>query len=113
MARVRILVTNDDGIASPGIHAVATALGALGEVWIVAPMAGSTFRRPSTTLVHRRIRQTLHRELETLPSGMPVRIFSPTRESSEVMGLDLMSEDRTAETILAGFLEAGDPRRSA
>lgn len=83
------------------------------EVWIVAPMAGSTFRRPSTTLVHRRIRQTLHRELETLPSGMPVRIFSPTRESSEVMGLDLMSEDRTAETILAGFLEAGDPRRSA
>ncbi|MDX9851681.1 MAG: 5'/3'-nucleotidase SurE [Anaerolineaceae bacterium] len=32
-----ILVTNDDGIASPGIHAVARALAPLGEVVLVAP----------------------------------------------------------------------------
>jgi NTE family protein len=83
------------------------------EVWIVAPMAGSTFRRPATTLVHRRIRQMLQRELELLPSGMPVRIFTPGRESSDAMGIDLMSEDRAAETVLAGFLEAGPPARSA
>jgi 5'-nucleotidase len=33
----RILVTNDDGVRSDGIHALATALQALGEVVVVAP----------------------------------------------------------------------------
>lgn len=33
----RILVTNDDGVRSEGSHALAEALGALGEVTIVAP----------------------------------------------------------------------------
>jgi 5'-nucleotidase len=49
----RILVTNDDGYFSPGIHALAAALGALGEVTIVAPQAEAsavghalTLRRP-------------------------------------------------------------------
>lgn len=34
---VKILVTNDDGIASPGLHALASALRTLGDVYIVAP----------------------------------------------------------------------------
>jgi len=34
---VKILVTNDDGIASPGLHALAEAMRALGDVWVVAP----------------------------------------------------------------------------
>jgi 5'-nucleotidase len=49
----RILVTNDDGYFSPGIHALAAALGQLGEVTIVAPHAEAsavghalTLRRP-------------------------------------------------------------------
>jgi 5'-nucleotidase len=33
----RILVTNDDGVRSPGIHALAAALGRLGQVVVVAP----------------------------------------------------------------------------
>lgn len=33
----RILVTNDDGINAPGLAALAEALSALGEVWIIAP----------------------------------------------------------------------------
>lgn len=33
----RILVTNDDGINASGIRALAKAMGALGEVWVVAP----------------------------------------------------------------------------
>ena len=32
-----ILITNDDGIASPGLHAAVKAVADLGEVWIVAP----------------------------------------------------------------------------
>ncbi|NPA26838.1 MAG: 5'/3'-nucleotidase SurE [Chloroflexi bacterium] len=37
MTRPLILVTNDDGIASPGLWASARAADALGEVWVVAP----------------------------------------------------------------------------
>jgi 5'-nucleotidase len=34
---VKILVTNDDGVASPGLHALTAAMKALGDVWVVAP----------------------------------------------------------------------------
>jgi 5'-nucleotidase len=34
---VRILISNDDGIQSPGIHALIGALSGLGELWVVAP----------------------------------------------------------------------------
>ncbi len=50
---IRILVTNDDGYRSDGIHALADALRPLGEVTIVAPVAEAsaighalTLRRP-------------------------------------------------------------------
>ena len=49
----RILVTKDDGVHSPGIHALAEALAPLGEVIVVAPLAEAsaighalTLRRP-------------------------------------------------------------------
>jgi 5'-nucleotidase len=49
----RILVTNDDGYASPGIQALADALAPLGEVTVVAPQVEAsavghalTLRRP-------------------------------------------------------------------
>jgi 5'-nucleotidase len=34
---MRILLTNDDGIGNPGLHALEEALGASHEVWVVAP----------------------------------------------------------------------------
>src|ERR1700732_51508 len=50
---VRILITNDDGYRSAGIHALATALRELGDVTIVAPTTEAsaighalTLRRP-------------------------------------------------------------------
>jgi 5'/3'-nucleotidase len=49
----RILVTNDDGVRSDGIHALADALAPLGEVFVVAPHVEAsaighalTLRRP-------------------------------------------------------------------
>jgi 5'-nucleotidase len=36
-ARMRVLLTNDDGIHSPGLHALEEALSDLAEVWVVAP----------------------------------------------------------------------------
>ena len=34
---MKILVTNDDGITSPGLHALARGMRTLGDVWVVAP----------------------------------------------------------------------------
>ena len=85
----------------------ASTTAPIDEVWVVAPMAGATFRKRSTNLVHRHIDRRLHHELGRVPVGIPVRLFTPGPESSEVMGLDLMSDERASDAILAGFLEAG------
>ncbi|NOY98519.1 MAG: 5'/3'-nucleotidase SurE [Chloroflexi bacterium] len=42
MAKRQILLTNDDGIRSPGLHAAAAALSALGYVTVVAPREQSS-----------------------------------------------------------------------
>lgn len=55
---MRILVTNDDGIQSPGIVSLAHALSAIGEVWIVAPDRERTAVAHAVTL-HKPLR--LHR----------------------------------------------------
>jgi 5'-nucleotidase len=47
---MRILVTNDDGIASPGLAALARTLSVIGEVWIVAPDRERTAVGHSVTL---------------------------------------------------------------
>lgn len=39
MVQKVILVTNDDGIYAPGIYALAKAMGSVGEVHVVAPLA--------------------------------------------------------------------------
>ena len=35
--RPLVLLTNDDGIASPGLHAAAQAVADLGDIYVVAP----------------------------------------------------------------------------
>jgi 5'/3'-nucleotidase len=49
---VRILVTNDDGYRSDGIHALARALRHVGEVTIVAPMTEASAIGHALTLRH-------------------------------------------------------------
>lgn len=57
---MRILVTNDDGIQSAGLMALAEAMAKLGEVWIVAP------DRERTAAAHA---VTLHKPLRVHPLG--------------------------------------------
>jgi 5'-nucleotidase len=47
-----ILVTNDDGYRSEGIHALADALGAIGEVTVVAPVEEASAIGHALTLRH-------------------------------------------------------------
>src|SRR5258707_7575377 len=49
---VRILVTNDDGYRSEGIHALAKALGEVGDVTIVAPVLEASAIGHALTLRH-------------------------------------------------------------
>jgi 5'-nucleotidase len=48
----RILVTNDDGVRSKGIHALADALAALGDVTVVAPIREASAVGHALTLRH-------------------------------------------------------------
>src|SRR5215468_8507778 len=57
---MRILVTNDDGIHSPGLTALSKALSRLCEVWVVAP------DRERTAVAHA---VTLHKPLRVQQRG--------------------------------------------
>jgi 5'-nucleotidase len=66
---MRILVTNDDGIHSPGLTVLAKALCKLGEVWVVAP------DRERTAAAHA---VTLHKPLRVQQLGTRVYAVSGT-----------------------------------
>jgi 5'-nucleotidase len=66
---MRILVTNDDGIHSPGLTALAKALSKVGEVWVVAP------DRERTAVAHA---VTLHKPLRVHQLGTRVYAVNGT-----------------------------------
>ena len=66
---MRILVTNDDGIHSPGLTALAKALSKVGEVWVVAP------DRERTAAAHA---VTLHKPLRVQQLGTRIYAVSGT-----------------------------------
>jgi 5'-nucleotidase len=49
---VRILVTNDDGIASPGLHELARAMLGFGEVLVVAPLTEHSGASAAVGAIH-------------------------------------------------------------
>lgn len=59
---MRVLLTNDDGIGSPGLHALAHAFEAEGEIYVVAP----EHERSATGHAI-----TLHKPLRAVPSSIP------------------------------------------
>ncbi len=67
---MKILVSNDDGIESPGIHKLADLLSALGEVTIVAPHRERSTAGHSLTL-HKPVRIIKHSERVFAATGTP------------------------------------------
>ncbi len=67
----RILVTNDDGVHSPGLIALAKALQKLGEVWVVAPDRERTAVAHAVTL-HKPLRITRLAARQFCVNGTPV-----------------------------------------
>jgi 5'-nucleotidase len=75
---MKILVTNDDGIDSPGLHALAQALRVLGDVWVVAP------DRERTAVAHA---LTLHKPLRL--NRLQRHVFSVNGTPSDCVNLAL------------------------
>ncbi|MEW6543740.1 MAG: 5'/3'-nucleotidase SurE [Nitrospirota bacterium] len=73
---MKILVTNDDGIHSPGLQALAAAMRRLGEVWVVAP------DRERTAVGHA---LTLHKPLRI--HRLALRTFSVNGTPSDCVNL--------------------------
>ena len=61
---MHILVTNDDGIDSPGLLALKAALDPLGDVSVIAPDSNRSATGRSIT-----IRRPLHVQERRLPDG--------------------------------------------
>ena len=66
---MRILITNDDGIHSAGLTALAKALRTIGDVWVVAP------DRERTAVGHA---LTLHKPLRVQQTGSHIYIVNGT-----------------------------------
>lgn len=79
----RILVCNDDGVRAPGIHAVARALQALGDVTVVAPAENQSGKGHSITIY-----EPIHREDLELPGGL--RAIGLTATPASTMKVALM-----------------------
>ena len=112
----RILVTNDDGVHSDGIHALAAALAHLGEVTIVAPHVEAsaighalTLRRP---LRMERLRDLVYEVDGTPTDCVNIAVTQVYRPSSApdivVSGINKgynLGDDITYSGTVAGALE--------
>ena len=93
---MRILVTNDDGIDSPGLMALAESLKAIGEVWVVAP------DRERTAVAHA---VTLHKPLRL--HRMAPRTFSVNGTPVDCVNLALLKVLPKAPAVVVSGINKG------
>jgi len=96
MKRITILITNDDGIAAPGLHALATAMRTLGDVWVVAP------DRERTAVGHA---LTLHKPLRI--NRLEKQVFSVNGTPTDCVNLAVKKILRTAPALLVSGINRG------
>src|ERR1044072_3120111 len=112
----KILVTNDDGIHSAGIIALANALEALGDVVVVAPAHEMSAASHSLTLM-RPLRIDKIAELDYSVNGTPTNCITLTMShilKDDLPGLVVsginkggnLGDDVTYSGTVAGALEA-------
>ena len=93
---MKILVTNDDGIASPGLHALAAAMRRLGDVWVVAP------DRERTAVGHA---LTLHKPLRLTRIGR--QVFSVNGTPSDCVTLAVKHLMRASPALVISGINRG------
>ncbi len=96
---MRLLVTNDDGLDSPGIKALAAAFGAVAEVIVVAP------ERPQSACSHA---VTLHKPLRVRQVGQEPGVTYWTANGTPadcvIIGLDRLKQT-PPDLVLSGINE--------
>ncbi len=93
---MKILVTNDDGIDSPGLHALARAMRPLGQVWVVAP------DRERTAAGHA---LTLHKPLRI--ERLEPRVFSVNGTPTDCVNLALKQLLRGTPALVVSGINRG------
>ena len=99
---MNILVVNDDGIESPGLHILAKQLKKLGDVWVVAP------DRPQNSM-GRAI--TLHKPLRLKQVSRHVFSVNGTPSDCVILGAGRVFKDRSIDLLVSGInkgLNLGD-----
>jgi 5'-nucleotidase len=109
-----ILLTNDDGIGSPGLTALENAFARLGEVWVVAPNSGVSACGRAVSL-NRPLRITEHGNRRFSVDGTPTdcvllacRHLMPSVPDVVVSGINdgfNIGEDLDYSGTVAGALE--------
>ena len=94
---MRILLTNDDGVHAPGIHAMRTALLSLGEVFLVAPERQRSAAGHAITL-HKPLRIHTSR----LPDGTEIWATSGTPTDCVTLGLEIVMDGR-CDLVISGI----------
>jgi 5'-nucleotidase len=89
---VKILITNDDGVRADGLAMLASRLGELGEVWVVAP------DRERSAVGHA---FTLHEPLRVEKLGN--RVYSVSGTPADCVYLGLLELCRDVELVLSGI----------
>ena len=94
MTTPRILVSNDDGYASDGIKALAEAMSALGEVWVVAPEAEQSAASHAIS-IHRPLRLREVRPRWYAVDGTPT--------DCSWLGINHLMKDRRPDLVVSGI----------
>jgi 5'-nucleotidase len=90
----RILVTNDDGVHSEGIHALAAALAPFGEITIVAP------HLEASAIGHA---LTLRRPLRIEPAGERIYAVDGTPTDCVNLGIDVIMNGAPPALVVSGI----------
>lgn len=93
---MKILITNDDGVASPGLRALATAMKTLGDVWVVAP------DRERTAAGHA---LTLHKPLRV--NRVEKQVFTINGTPSDCVNLAVKKLLRTPPALVVSGINMG------
>src|SRR5262245_60905479 len=94
-ARMRILLTNDDGIDSPGLHALRQIANTLSDdVWVVAPETNQSGASHSLSL-HEPLRMRAVDERAFAVRGTPT--------DSVIMGVRHVLKDKRPDLVLSGI----------
>jgi len=93
-----ILVTNDDGVASPGIKILSKTLSSVGDVYVVAP------ETEQSAVAHA---LTLHRPLKSEKTGKSIYHINGTPTDCVIIGVNKLLPSRP-DIIVSGINNGGN-----